>query len=173
MERQMQVETSKHTPGPWHTPREIFRPMHSGFRADTFEAIGVGNGASHVALVSVTGCSSIWEADANARLIAAAPELLSSLETVLKMAADGDLTTVEINEARAIVAKAKGGEIEKVPEFTWSNRNRQPSGKWGVFYYCQGTGFETGNKVYYGKNEFHTEDSAIDAQRRWEARVNE
>ena len=45
---------------------------------------------------------------ANARLIAAAPDLLAALETLTKMVEDGDWTTVELNDARAAIAKAEG-----------------------------------------------------------------
>lgn len=41
-------------------------------------------------------------------LITAAPDLLAALETLVKMAEDGDWTTVELEEARAAIAKARG-----------------------------------------------------------------
>ncbi len=50
-----------------------------------------------------------WKhATENAFLIACAPELLQILEVLLKMYEDGDVTTVELDEARAIIRKAKG-----------------------------------------------------------------
>jgi hypothetical protein len=39
----------------------------------------------------------------NARLLAAAPRLLDKLTTLTKMAKDGDLTTVELDEATALI----------------------------------------------------------------------
>lgn len=44
------------------------------------------------------------EADAN--LISAVPELLAALECLLKFVEDGDVTTNEIDQARAAIAKA-------------------------------------------------------------------
>lgn len=51
--------------------------------------------------------------------------------------------------------------------FKWSNRNKVGE-KWFVFYYTMGTGFDTGIRVYYGKNEWTTEESAIQSQAEWE-----
>lgn len=73
---------NKFTPGPWHTPGEVFFPMQHGHRAETYQAIGIGNGASHIALVSVLQ-SQAEEAQANARLIAACPDLVEALENLL------------------------------------------------------------------------------------------
>lgn len=44
----------------------------------------------------------------DAAIVAAAPDLLDALQMLLKMTEDGDVTTVELNEARAAIAKAKG-----------------------------------------------------------------
>ena len=50
------------------------------------------------------------EDDANARLIAAAPDLLSALGMLVKMIEDDDWTTVELDEAREAIAKAEGSD---------------------------------------------------------------
>lgn len=72
-----------HTYGPWHTLREVFNPMKHGHSPETYRAIGIGNGACHVGYASVSGCVGAIEADANARLMAAAPELLAALQNCL------------------------------------------------------------------------------------------
>lgn len=54
--------------------------------------------------------------------------------------------------------------------FSWSSRN-MADGKFWVFYYCKGMGFETGQKVYYGKNVWNSEEKAIADQEVWEKRV--
>ncbi|WP_162405132.1 hypothetical protein [Pseudoxanthomonas jiangsuensis] len=84
----------KHTPGPWFA---------SGRYIGTFNhksAIGECRSAS--------GCWSDDEpASANARLIAAAPELLEALIGVLRVA---DRATDEFDAARSAIAKATGGQ---------------------------------------------------------------
>ena len=44
----------------------------------------------------------------DARLIIAAPKLLQSLIDIVKMVEDGDLTTIELDEAKATIAEAGG-----------------------------------------------------------------
>ena len=88
---------SKHTPGPW-----------------AYENYG---GTVHVFLDNKEGTPSICklvgnDKDANARLIAAAPELLGALEELFSMADDAyegdDEFTWNVGKARAAIAKAKG-----------------------------------------------------------------
>lgn len=62
-----------HTPGPWHTST-----THSGAAVD----IGAANGAN-VTLVSGPTENGADEFRANARLIAAAPDLLAALEFIV------------------------------------------------------------------------------------------
>ena len=96
---------SKHTPGPW-------------------SANGKANEADYVvrdqnghALASVFLPTNVLEAEANARLIAAAPDLLEALQGIV--AADFESVprtavyrAVKLlqDEARAAIAKAEGGE---------------------------------------------------------------
>ena len=54
------------------------------------------------------------------------------------------------------------------PEFEWSTRSKVEA-RWRTFYYAPGMGFETGNKVYVGRNDWNTEASAVEAQQRHEA----
>lgn len=56
-------------------------------------------------------------------------------------------------------------------EFKWSSRNQLPSGRWGTWFYAQGTEMATGQRVYYGKSEWSDEASAIKAQEEWENRI--
>lgn len=69
--------TTKHTPGPWHLAEYNFR--------DTLGAVGVYSAECHPQMPivhSITG-RDLDQCDANARLIAAAPELLAALELVV------------------------------------------------------------------------------------------
>ena len=93
---------SKHTPGPWvHSitgsrmtdeysqPFAVFQEGHSNMIAGVF---GDVSGGEEVARE-------------NARLIAAAPDLLEALKGVLRVA---DRATDEFDAARAAIAKAEG-----------------------------------------------------------------
>ena len=92
---------SAHTPGPW--------------KAHFEEAYFVtGPDLGRVAMMmnlkgahGLGGRRSGDESAANCRLIAAAPELLAALEFVV--AAYGTLESGAIDQARAAIAKAKGG----------------------------------------------------------------
>lgn len=89
------MNTTQHTPGPWyldaHDERGWFLLSESGpdIMAEPFDC-----------------------ADADARLIAAAPDLLSALEGMLEHADMGEIndedTLEAVNAARAAIAKAKG-----------------------------------------------------------------
>jgi len=97
------MKTHTHTPGPWH--------------------MGAGNGSGSIfadngrtrleiggtTLYSIAQIGRGWnevEDEANARLIAAAPEMLEALQSLAHpMASDEDL-----QNALAVIAKVKGGE---------------------------------------------------------------
>lgn len=80
-----------HTPGPWEVGDK--RGVWVG------PVVMAGNGSRGVAFV----CG---ESDANARLIAAAPDMLAALEVYFRM----DTSVVEfVDAARAAVIKATGG----------------------------------------------------------------
>ena len=81
--------TTKHTPGPW----VIGKRDHDVVMVDT---------ASGTAICDVYGESD--DRPANARLIAAAPDLLAALKGVIAVA---DRNTVEFDAARAALAKAQ------------------------------------------------------------------
>lgn len=79
---------SKHTPGPW----AFYWLDREQLRVHQAPHIGVG----------VAGCYS----EANARLIAAAPELLELLQEIV----DRGLSMTRIAKARDVIAKATGGQ---------------------------------------------------------------
>ena len=100
--------TNQHTPGPWH--------------------VGIGNGDGSIfpevgrtrledggtTLYPIAQVNRGWNAvedDANARLIAAAPDLLAALRNVIASyrANDPDSMANAINDAEAAIAKATGG----------------------------------------------------------------
>ena len=90
--------TAKHTPGPWHLGKEGYY----------FQSVRDQN--EHItADVNIT--RSDGEGGANARLIAAAPDLLAALEAIIKMigpyAGQGRMDA-EIAAARSAIAKARG-----------------------------------------------------------------
>lgn len=89
---------SKHTPGPWHT-QHVHPYTH--IKSDKNPMIAV---------VRSVLTDSRQEFEANAHLIAAAPEMLEALEmmlgilTVAGIAAD----TEAVQHLRSVIAKAKG-----------------------------------------------------------------
>ena len=99
----MNIDTHKHTPGPWH--------MGAG---NGEGSIFADNGRTRLeiggtTLYPIAQIGRGWneaEDEANARLIAAAPEMLAALQSLTHpMASDEDLS-----HALAVIAKVKGGE---------------------------------------------------------------
>lgn len=89
------MKTTTHTPGPW-----AFAVSGTAFSI-TADADPV-----YVGYVEIPDrMSKVPLAEANARLIAAAPELLAALIQVVAVA---DRKTVEFDAARAAIAKATG-----------------------------------------------------------------
>ena len=85
------MKTNTHTSGPWHLGRRAGNP-----------AI-YGKDGTEVAEI-LHGLTDEW--GANARLIAAAPEMLEALQSLTHpMASDEDL-----QKALAVIAKVKGGD---------------------------------------------------------------
>ena len=85
---------NKHTPGPWNRikgDRNVYSA--SGTVCKTPAIIGGGSAAAN------------WEA--NARLIAAAPDLLEALECLLA-SVDHELYGIAISRARKAIARARG-----------------------------------------------------------------
>lgn len=124
----MTQTVAAHTPGPWKAQRDIRHQLNTGtLTDDSPKAWAVYGQSKRVACISET-LGVDWDkdtqAEANAHLIAAAPELLAALEyvaSVLNMTdpehedfADSGADTVQAlceGEARirAAIAKAKGG----------------------------------------------------------------
>lgn len=99
--------TSKHTPGPWFTKRE-------GFSTVYVEARLRGSTIQEVAACGPTEAGSEQQ-EANARLIAAAPDLLEALILLEReMVESGNASSVDygwkpaIEKTRAAIAKAMG-----------------------------------------------------------------
>ena len=82
-----------HTPGPWK------------YLGQNEESCFVGLGPDHK--IAVGGFT--WnDAEANARLIAAAPELLEALQMVLDYLNTGDMRPLDLRKASAAITKARG-----------------------------------------------------------------
>lgn len=89
--------STQYTPGPWR----IGTPPPNGE-----QTIGTLNGL--MVAVATTGAE-MEETKANARLIAAAPELLEALQSVLENCLDSEGLCAAHAKARAAIAKAEGG----------------------------------------------------------------
>ena len=96
--------SAKHTPGPW----SISPPMGTGIEPWFWVS------ASRTLHLQVSACDDgyvLGENEANARLIAAAPELLEDGQKLLNCL-DGNATLSELNEAadklKQTIAKARG-----------------------------------------------------------------
>lgn len=92
------MSTGKHTPGPWRVGR------HLGARSDV-RLIHKDAGDKGQGIPIIEGVVSLEDA----RLIAAAPELLSALERLLMIADVCDAAELgALKQARAAIAKAEG-----------------------------------------------------------------
>lgn len=101
----------QHTPGPWVIGQEATDLMACP-EGGRFHAIDAPDGNHYALAVVVTQLSdptekSTEQLQANARLIAAAPELLAALQRAIDEAVADDLDDWFAN-ARAVIAKATG-----------------------------------------------------------------
>lgn len=104
---------TKHTPGPW----KLRKPLHPGshYRFEVLKADRNGIYKPYVADVRSMDSNGDDNSEANARLIAAAPDLLAALEALTESAAvvaeqqrmAGKLR-LDCAAARAAIARAKG-----------------------------------------------------------------
>lgn len=121
----MTTENQKHTPGPWTAICPDKRIYHEGIDITTYEVMTektrgefAEEGRTHyrqdwskVDNVSIVSCH-FWrdmedeEAKANARLIAAAPELLEALKDLLEITDFHELYGNKTEAARRAIAKA-------------------------------------------------------------------
>lgn len=104
------MKETKHTPGPWY--KDICGRIWRRHPSDLYEYGGGVAGDKPIATVW-RGWYGEEEAgfplEANARLIAAAPELLEALKALLKLHDDGDYDGPDPAElALAAIAKAEG-----------------------------------------------------------------
>ena len=92
---------NKHTPGPWTAVK------HSWSRTGIYSSGNVGIAALDISDEATEETQEVLESamSANARLIAAAPELLSALKTFVEYGTD--YTTAEYQAACAAVKKAE------------------------------------------------------------------
>ena len=91
--------TSQHTPGPWtyhYEPKLNRHVVRAGFAGERGICSTYGAGAKS------------YECAANARLIAAAPDLLAALEAVADYWAGGDVPEALDTQMSAAIAKARG-----------------------------------------------------------------
>lgn len=97
------MNEAKHTPGPWFTHRE-------GFSSVYIEARIGGGMLQEVASCGPTNEGSDQQ-EANARLIAASPDLLEALAEIVSAADGGCWNQLDpsFSKARAAIAKATGG----------------------------------------------------------------
>ena len=92
------MKEMKHTPGPW-----------------VCQTQANGSSIRHPVILSDDGavataqwCDNTQKTNANARLIAAAPELLEALQAFIKYADDVNDDSPELGRARAAIAKSTG-----------------------------------------------------------------
>jgi len=102
----MTKHTPGHTPGPWKVDKEL-----NSFRGQWLIAIDVGDRGRGMAVAETIGGTG--DERANARLIAAAPDLLNALQAIVKSLADQDDEGMiehaqQMIDARAAIAKAEG-----------------------------------------------------------------
>lgn len=101
--------TMTHTPGPWHWDSDPVKGDPLG--RVRYRVVACGKTITQVYYSSFEGGATNAEADA--RLIAAAPELLASLQWALRFieiyaAKSAGPATPEINKVKAAIAKATG-----------------------------------------------------------------
>jgi hypothetical protein len=96
--------TTKHTPGPWTDKGTDWHGWAVEYHDDCAWCFVGPPKKTPVAIIIGKGVG--MDIDANARLIAAAPDLMAALQGVVAVA---DRATVEFDAARAAIAKATGG----------------------------------------------------------------
>lgn len=106
---------AKHTPGPWIAHKTGYKGHASG--AWYIYAINSSDGRSpHVAHIKQ---STLQPMAANARLIAAAPDLLEALQSLIDMDISyrrGRKVEIAVQSARSAIAKATGCDLTAAPD---------------------------------------------------------
>lgn len=101
---------SAHTPGPWEVRTRGAAFSSNEIRAKAFEP---NHPTERISIIPLAWVAKLNDGEANACLIAAAPDLLAVLESLIEMA-DKKVTTMRTHEianaARNAIAKARGGK---------------------------------------------------------------
>ena len=95
----------KHTAGPWIVR---YTARTDGIDTQRYDVVHYRNEYPHNETTDEFICSNV-KGEANARLIAAAPELLDALTTLVRRADNGDTIEggwYEVEKARAVIIKA-------------------------------------------------------------------
>ncbi len=120
---------NQHTPGPWSARGRGGMSdggstmMHSHFRGDI-----VHNRRTIISSSSLLGIQGDTpsEAEANARLIAAAPELLEACRDAVRVAYEAEMGADWVAQMRKAIAKAEGVDPETTPASAEPNSAGQP-----------------------------------------------
>lgn len=97
--------SSKHTPGPWAVHDHPTDPNQFGHHVTTVDGLTICSVTYQLPVQTAKGAKEATRV-ANARLIAAAPELLEALQRIVDAV---DPESIGWNEAVAAIAKATGG----------------------------------------------------------------
>lgn len=102
--------STKHTPGPW---RIGSLASYDGYTGQPFRNVWAGQdeAATVVARAIRSDGAMTNDVDADARLIAAAPELLEACIYLAEGIEACGVTGVYLDQARAAIAKATGGAV--------------------------------------------------------------
>jgi hypothetical protein len=92
--------TKQHTPGPWAISEQ--NDSDKSWKAEVYSTIS-DEGVARVGYFDTIRSEDL----ANARLIAAAPDLLAALESLLPYANGSESFAAEVAAARAAIAKAR------------------------------------------------------------------
>jgi hypothetical protein len=96
---------TQHTPSPWDTRKGAYGVLHVG------PAMLAHPGREAAQYAAERGRDLLAQREADAALIAAAPDMLAALQALLGVAEtiDDDTMGAVLDNARAVIAKANGG----------------------------------------------------------------
>ena len=104
--------TTQHTPGPWRTSDNgEWTASYDGLGSSCYQ--GIKDEFGNVVALAVAHDPNLFsdpDTYANARLIAAAPDLLEALKNLLESHYNGNVIKADCAEAEAAIAKATGQE---------------------------------------------------------------
>ena len=101
---------SKHTPAPWDIVRSIKEFVSKEQGGGKKITIHSGQGSNRKRIATITSLDNLSESEANARLIASAPELLDACKVALKSLTDYKKSEYSQSVLEQAIAKATGGE---------------------------------------------------------------